>query len=283
MTLCPSQRIASQRSCYSPTKAGTLVIKSVFVLQAGGRPVLQTHTERQSTGRQNVLDLGKRLLTQVWCFQQLHFSALDQITNVVNILSFQTVGRANRQLQIVHRTQQNWVNCLFLLLGRRLSIGLQVHKHSQLLLQNGGGAADRLFRIHGTVGLEVQNQLIQIGALTDPCALYRVRQTTNRAERRIKTQAPDGASLVLVVTATVRRLIATSASNGQAHIDFGFAGNVSDNQLRVFDFDIVIELNIARGDRKSTRLNFSHVAISYAVFCLKTKNYITLDQYSEHG
>src|SRR5439155_18699021 len=27
-------------------------------------------------------------------------------------------------------------------------------------------------------------------------------------------------------------------------------------------------------DRKSTRLNSSHVAISYAVFCLKKKNYI---------
>src|SRR5690625_5722857 len=32
----------------------------------------------------------------------------------------------------------------------------------------------------------------------------------------------------------------------------------------------------ARQDRKSTRLNSSHVAISYAVFCLKTKmnNYL---------
>src|SRR5437870_11357123 len=29
-----------------------------------------------------------------------------------------------------------------------------------------------------------------------------------------------------------------------------------------------------RGDRKSTRLNSSHVAISYAVFCLKKKNHI---------
>src|SRR5690625_5689229 len=29
-----------------------------------------------------------------------------------------------------------------------------------------------------------------------------------------------------------------------------------------------------RGDRKSTRLNSSHVAISYAVFCLKKKNKI---------
>src|SRR5439155_9675030 len=30
----------------------------------------------------------------------------------------------------------------------------------------------------------------------------------------------------------------------------------------------------AQGDRKSTRLNSSHVAISYAVFCLKKKNAI---------
>src|SRR5207253_8673432 len=30
------------------------------------------------------------------------------------------------------------------------------------------------------------------------------------------------------------------------------------------------------GDRKSTRLNSSHVAISYAVFCLKKKNNLSL-------
>src|SRR3989454_8417845 len=29
---------------------------------------------------------------------------------------------------------------------------------------------------------------------------------------------------------------------------------------------------VARGDRKSTRLNSSHLVISYAVFCLKKKN-----------
>src|SRR5699024_12394875 len=34
-----------------------------------------------------------------------------------------------------------------------------------------------------------------------------------------------------------------------------------------------------RGDRKSTRLNSSHVSISYAVFCLKKKN--TLSCYRE--
>src|SRR5256885_12121198 len=31
-------------------------------------------------------------------------------------------------------------------------------------------------------------------------------------------------------------------------------------------------VNFAQGDRKSTRLNSSHLVISYAVFCLKKKN-----------
>src|SRR5690606_41699766 len=34
----------------------------------------------------------------------------------------------------------------------------------------------------------------------------------------------------------------------------------------------LIPLSFAFGDRKSTRLNSSHVKISYAVFCLKKKN-----------
>ena len=35
------------------------------------------------------------------------------------------------------------------------------------------------------------------------------------------------------------------------------------------------EVAITRSDRKSTRLNSSHVVISYAVFCLKKKRYIS--------
>src|SRR5437868_10081341 len=37
-----------------------------------------------------------------------------------------------------------------------------------------------------------------------------------------------------------------------------------------------------RGDRKSTRLNSSHVSISYAVFCLKKKTKNTLTTYYIH-
>src|SRR3989442_4683568 len=44
------------------------------------------------------------------------------------------------------------------------------------------------------------------------------------------------------------------------------------------DFDL-LERDVQRRDRKSTRLNSSHVRISYAVFCLKKKKII--DRYMD--
>src|SRR5699024_11311324 len=48
---------------------------------------------------------------------------------------------------------------------------------------------------------------------------------------------------------------------------------VTEFGFRTFDFDVDTGFTL-NGDRKSTRLNSSHVSISYAVFCLKKKKYI---------
>src|SRR5258705_5384663 len=45
---------------------------------------------------------------------------------------------------------------------------------------------------------------------------------------------------------------------------------------------IFFEESIARRDRKSTRLNSSHLGISYAVFCLKKKQQKSKDDRKEH-
>src|SRR5256885_7296474 len=48
---------------------------------------------------------------------------------------------------------------------------------------------------------------------------------------------------------------------------------VEDTQLHRIDLELPGQLVHRRlGDRKSTRLNSSHLVISYAVFCLKKKN-----------
>src|SRR5688500_19255122 len=45
----------------------------------------------------------------------------------------------------------------------------------------------------------------------------------------------------------------------------------NDQRLCVHSLSREIERDHAKGDRKSTRLNSSHLVISYAVFCLKKK------------
>src|SRR5690625_6403647 len=61
-----------------------------------------------------------------------------------------------------------------------------------------------------------------------------------------------------------------------ATIGFGFGDHV--NRMTSHDeLEAVGHLQINEWkDRKSTRLNSSHVAISYAVFCLKKKTYSTV-------
>src|SRR5438067_6126800 len=54
---------------------------------------------------------------------------------------------------------------------------------------------------------------------------------------------------------------------------FGFGQSLS--QDRHFELGLLLQQGdfLRRKDRKSTRLNSSHVSISYAVFCLKKKKH----------
>src|SRR5690606_40968733 len=62
-----------------------------------------------------------------------------------------------------------------------------------------------------------------------------------------------------------------------AHDNVEFAEHVSVQQVQFLEFHHGLDLRanlpptVSRGDRKSTRLNSSHVKISYADFCLKKK------------
>src|SRR5690625_5515220 len=53
--------------------------------------------------------------------------------------------------------------------------------------------------------------------------------------------------------------------------DGQFVSPVNGKIIQVFETKHAIGILGEDGDRKSTRLNSSHVAISYAVFCLKKK------------
>src|SRR2546430_10608690 len=60
-------------------------------------------------------------------------------------------------------------------------------------------------------------------------------------------------------------------SRGQLEL-FGWSDPVADWAARISQGEVKSAAVSIRQDRKSTRLNSSHSQISYAVFCLKTKN-----------
>src|SRR5690625_6519503 len=62
-----------------------------------------------------------------------------------------------------------------------------------------------------------------------------------------------------------------AAESERDHDSFGYVGDEAFEQ-GVSGEDAAAGGKPARGGRKSTRLNSSHVAISYAVFCLKQTN-----------
>src|SRR5256885_7867197 len=62
---------------------------------------------------------------------------------------------------------------------------------------------------------------------------------------------------------------------------------ISIRRLRPVACSVIVrpngDLGLVLGDRKSTRLNSSHLVISYAVFCLKKKNNVAAPHPSAHS
>src|SRR5688572_27016158 len=82
------------------------------LVQTGRGPALELHAQGQPAGGEHFLDFVERLPTQVRGLQQLVLGTLDQVTDVVDVLGLQTVGRPHRQLELVDRAQQDGVELL---------------------------------------------------------------------------------------------------------------------------------------------------------------------------
>src|SRR5690606_41392649 len=85
--------------------------------------------------------------------------------------------------------------------------------------------------------------------------------TRRSSDLRTGSRAPDSTRMMEVPCLTLRRRLSLR------HVQ----GSRSCSSWARFESGFSLPDGVARGDRKSTRLNSSHVKISYAVFCLKKK------------
>src|SRR5690606_29757837 len=117
----------------------------------------------------------------------------DQIADVVDIFGFQAVRRAYSQFQIIDGTQQDWIDLRYA--ANRCLKGVagafQGREDGNLVHQDAGGLTHGFFRRDHTIGLDIEDQLVQVGALFHTGAFNRVADAANRAERGIHLDTAD--------------------------------------------------------------------------------------------
>src|SRR5437660_10078418 len=113
------------------------------------------------------------------------------------------------------------------------------------------------------------HQALPVSVSTSTRTTYRTRIPIGRGGSRLRISFKAGDGSLTLHSATVA-LAGTQGKLASAPVAVNFNGSpgfTSNARERVTSDPIA--------DRKSTRLNSSHVAISYAVFCLKKKKIYT--------
>src|SRR5450755_1735957 len=203
---------------------------------------------------QYFLDLGQRLLTEIRRAQQFDFRALHEVADVMDVLGLEAIRAAHRELEFIDRPQQDRIELHLGGLGNRLVFPLQIDEHRQLVLEDAAGPTDGLFRLDRAVGLDVDDELVEVSALLDAGRFDRVGHATHWAEGRIEQQAADGTALLLECHALHRRPVAAAALDFKQHVELTRLGQIGNDELGVYHLDVVIGLNIARGDRSRALL-----------------------------
>ena len=137
---------------------------------------------------------------------------------------------------------------------RRLVRPLQVREHRQLLDQHRRGVADSLLRLDDAVGLDVEDQLVEVGALLDARALDGVADPANRAEGRVEEDAAD-VPAALGLQPCGGRLVAAPLLDLDLHLELAAGREVGDHVLGIDDLDVVVGLDVGGRDGAFTGLH----------------------------
>ena len=115
-------------------------------------------------------------------------------------------------------------------------------EHRQLLDEDAGRLAHRLFRRDHAVRLDVDQQLVEVGALLDPRALDGVADATHGRERRVEDHAADR----LRVHQRAQRAghVAATLLDLDLHVDLAAFGERRDHVVAVDHLDVVRDVDV---------------------------------------
>src|SRR5690606_24070681 len=218
--------------------------------QTEGRPVLELHAKSEASCSEHFLDLVERLATQVGSLEQFVLGTLNEIADVVDVFRFEAVGGTHRELEIVDRAQKHRIDLRLGTAGSLVAFvgAFQRGEHGQLIHEDTCGLAHGFFRGDHAVGLDVENELVQVGTLFHTRAFHGIANATHRAVRGVQNDAADGVGAVVCQGANVARHIAAALLDLELHFQLAGFSQRGDHVIRIDDFDVVRQIDVRCGD-----------------------------------
>src|SRR5487761_734376 len=156
--------------------------------------------QREPVLRQRLLDLFDRLLAEVRDRSELVLRLHDEIADRLDADTLQTVVRPDAELELLDREVLHPAGEARLgadafagddgLLAEALHL-VDVGEDRELADEDLGSLAERVLRIDGAVGRDVERELVVVGALADARGLDRVCDTPHRREDRVDRNDAD--------------------------------------------------------------------------------------------
>src|SRR4051795_10721494 len=225
---------------------------------------MSVSAQRQAPLREGFDDLVDRLLAEVRDGGKLALRLGNEVADRLNSRPLEAVVRAHAQLElldedVVHRAAATLAAALGQhaagagavveadRAGARAQIldAVLVGEDRQARDQDLGGLAQRGLRVDRTVGLDVERELVEIGALADAGLLDRVGDAADRAEDRVDRDDADRLVRGLVL---LGRAVAAAAPDRQVQLELGLLVERGDVRVGVEDLDAAGQVDVARRD-----------------------------------
>src|SRR4051794_34473543 len=222
-------------------------------------------TEIETARMQRLDDLVDRLLAEVRDRVELALGLRDEVADGLDAGALEAVVRPDAELElldedVVHRARLAATAAVDLreavaldLAGGALADLLEpvrVREDRQLRDEDLGRLPQRGLRLDGAVGLDVERQLVVVGALADARLLDRVRHTAHGREDRVDRDDADRLVGRLVV---LRGAVAAAAADREVQLELGLLVERGDVDVRVEDLDARGQVDVLGGDVAGAR------------------------------
>src|SRR6185312_12609131 len=224
---------------------GLVVVAAVEVraVEPGNRVL-----ERQSERDELVAHLVDRLLTEVADVHELRLREGDELADRVDALTLEAVVRTDRQIEVFDRHRQLvGEDCL----DRRgadldaLGLDVQLARQTEQLGQGAAGRRDGVARGDGCLGLDVQDQLVEVGAFPGTGGVDAV---ADLEDRRVDRVDGDLTRLGVLVAVLRGRHVAAATLDRELELELGGVVQGRDDQLGVVDLDTGRSRDVSGGD-----------------------------------